>query len=54
MKLFGPDAETGLAQYIMAENIETLEEKYVQDLDLNAPFEITKYIEEPPIVCSIS
>jgi uncharacterized protein len=54
MKLFGPSAKlTALAQLIMSENIEALENLYSKGFDINAVFEITDYINEPPIILAL-
>ena len=54
MKLFGPTAKlTELAQLIMSENIEELENLFSKGLDVNAIFNITEYIDEPPIILAL-
>ena len=54
MKLFGPTAKlTELAQLIISENIEELEIRFSKGLDVNAVFNITEYIDEPPIILAL-
>lgn len=54
MKLFGPDAVlTDLAQMIMAEDIEALENQLAKGLDINGTYEFTKYIDETPVVLAL-
>lgn len=54
MKLFGPTAKlTELAQLIMSENIEELENLFSKGLDVNAVFKITEHIEEPPVILAL-
>ena len=54
MKLFGPTAElTDLAQLIMSEDIDALETKLISGFDINAEFNITKYIDETPIILAL-
>lgn len=54
MKLFGPSAElTELAKLIMSEDIDELEHKFSKGLDINAVFNITRHIDEPPIILAL-
>ena len=54
MKLFGAkDKLTELAELIMSEDIEKLENKIDSGLDINAIFNITEYIDELPITLAL-
>lgn len=54
MKLFKANAElTELATLIQSENIDALEIKFSHGLNINAPFEITEHITEPPIILAL-
>lgn len=54
MKLFGPTAKlTELAQLIMSENIDDLENLYSKGFDINASFKVTEHIDVPPITLAL-
>ena len=54
MKLFGTEAILSeLATLIMSEDIDALESRWMTGLDINAEFNITKYIDEPPIILAL-
>lgn len=54
MSLIGPNSQLSpLAKLIVDENIDALELEFANGLDINAPFQISEYINDPPVILAL-